>query len=148
MERSRAFCNVIKLLVYISLLLKVLFTEGFGLMIKIVAGVFYYCLLRLFETASNAIWQNTSYQQLWEVNIDIGMPDYTLKCHACYAFQFCIQPLLALFGSNKTFLWIFVLCWCTSCAWHCPINEYEWCFVFRFLPLSIHLWHWEPHQPV
>lgn len=76
------------------------------------------------------------------------MPYYTLKCHTCYATRFCIRLLLALFGSDKTFLWIFVLCLCTSCAWHSPLNECEWCFVFRFLPLSIHLWHWEPHQPV
>lgn len=59
-------------------------------------------------------------------------------------FGFCIRWLRALFGSDKTFLWIYVLC----CALHSPVYECEWCFVFRFLTLSIHLWHWEPHQPV
>lgn len=38
----------------------------------------------------------------------------------------CIQLTLVLFGSVKTFVWIFVLCLCTSCVLHFPVNEWEW----------------------
>lgn len=102
---------------------------------------FNYYLLRLLLKLSSRIHASTSPERstltlaclIILSNVILVMP-----------FGFCIQWLLALFGSDKTFLWIYVLC----CALHSPVYECEWCFVFRFLTLSIHLWHWEPHQPV
>lgn len=107
------------------------------------------CLLLLFiET----VWSHLAVYKLlaalrgqhWKLACLIVLSNVMLVIPFCC----CIQLLLALIGSDKTFLWIFVLCLCTSCAWHSAVNECEWCFVFRFLPLSIHLWHWEPHQPI
>lgn len=78
------------------------------------------------------------------------MPCYALECHTCNAIC-CFFSCSITVRFVWTFLWIFVLVFvhilCSGTLLFL-MNVNGALFFFRFLPLSVHLWHREPHQPI
>lgn len=76
-----------------------------------------------------------------KVNIDIGMP---------YLTQIVSVLWIRYYQNNiSNFFPEYLCCVCVHLVLSTLLSmNVNGVLVFRFLALSIHLWHWEPHQPV